>query len=216
MHKKILLICLTFLLVGCTKINNTKDYITLVNNCLKDKKMTNEVSLGYKYYIPKGARKIHDYDYNQVFLVGENTIYLYVDIISYFHKKEINYEKTNNAIYYHEIKHNNKQGYVEISKEEEKYFLKIVYHYSKIEVYTNEKDLNKMITISSIILNSIDYNEKLIERVLEGDFGEFAEINYEVKKPTDASNSFSQYLEEYAEKDEKAEKDKKEEQLPDE
>ena len=116
MHKKILLICLTFLLVGCTKINDTKDYITIVNNCLSDKKITNEVSLGYKYYVPKGAKKIRDYNYNQVFLVDDSSIYLYVDIISYFHKKDAVYEKNENNIYYQKIKHNDKQGYIEISK----------------------------------------------------------------------------------------------------
>ena len=217
MHKKILLVCLTFLLVGCTKINKTDDYIELVNNCLSDKKITNEVSLGYKYYIPKGAKKTHDSNYNQAFLVEDSTIYLYVDIISYFYKKEVKYEKNNNAFYHKEINYNGKLGYLEISKENDNYFIKMIYNYSKLEVYTKETNLNKVITLSSIILNSIDYNEKLIERVLQGDFGEFAEMNYEVKKPIDASNSFSQYLEEYVEKDDKdKEKEKKEEKLPDE
>ena len=214
MRKKILLVGFVFLLVGCTKIENTEDYITLVNNCIKEKKITNQVSLGYKYYIPKGLKKIRDYNYNQVFLTEDSKIYLYVDIISYFYKKELNYDKSNNTIYYKEIINGKKNGYIEITKEEEDYFVKMVYNFSKIEAYTKKENLNKIITVSSILLNSIYYNDNLIKRVIEGDFGEFSEKTYKVKKPIDSNNSFSQYLEEYAGKEEK--NDEKKKQLPDE
>ncbi len=209
MHKKILLICLTFLLVGCTRIDGINDYISLVNNCLVDKGITNDVSLGYKYYVPKGVKKVHDYNYNQIFFIDDSSIYLYVDIISYYYKKELIYEKSENSLYYEEINHKGKKGYLDISEKDNIYFIKLVYNYSKIEVYTSQDNLNKIITLSSIILNSIDYNDKVIEKVLDGDFGEFSEITYEVKKPDDASNNFSQYLEEYAQKE-------KQEKLPDE
>ena len=215
MHKKILLICLTFLLVGCTRTDKTEDYMALINNCLSIKADTNDVSIGYKYYVPKGIRKINDYDYNQVFLANNTKIYLYVDIISYYYKKELQYEKNDNSIYNKKINYNGKIGYIDVSKKDKDYFIKIVYNYSKIEVYTDENNINKMITLSSIILNSITYNDKIIENVLEGDFGEFRELTYEIEKPSDASNNFSQYLEEYVQKEEKEEKEKKEEKLPD-
>ena len=214
MHKKLLLICLAFLLVGCKRIDNEKDYVKLVNNCLVDKISTNDVSQGYKFYIPKGIKKVQDYNYNQVFLANDTSIYLYVDIVSYYYKRELNYEKNKKAMYFKEIKHKKKNGYIEISKEDNLYFVKIIYNYAKIETYTTEDDLNKIITLSSIIINSIDYNDKVIEKVLEGDFREFSEITYEVKKPNDADNSFSQYLEEYVQKEKKEQKEK--EKLPDE
>ena len=71
-----------------------------------------------------------------------------------------------------------------------------------------------MITLSSIILNSIKYNNKVIEKVLARDFGEFSELTYKVDKPEDASNNFSQYLEEYVQKEKKENNEK--EQIPDE
>ena len=89
MYKKILFICCIFLLSGCTRISNDNQYIDLVNHCLVEKKITNDVALGYKYYIPRGVEKIHDYDYNQEFLVDNTSIYLYVDIVSYYYKKEL-------------------------------------------------------------------------------------------------------------------------------
>lgn len=209
MHKKILLICMLLLLVGCSRIEKTDNYKTIINKSMVVKINTNNVSLGYKYYIPKGIKKINDYNYNQVFLVDESKIYLYVDIISYYYKKELKHAKNEQAIYYEEFNKNQKNGYIEIQEYKEKYFLKMGYNYSKIEVYTDKENLNKIIALSTIILNSIDYNNNVIEKVLEGDFGEFSEISYKIEKPEDASNNFSQYLEEYVQKGKK-------EQLPEE
>lgn len=209
MRKRVLLICVIFLLIGCKKLDDHTSYIELVMDCLNDNHTINNVSLGYKYYVPKGVKKIHDYDYNQVFLVDGNYIYLYVDIVSYFYKKQLQSEVENGS-YYEKIDFNGNTGYIRVSQEEEDYFVEIVYHYSKIEVYTTESELNKIITLSSIILNSITYNDTVIEKVLEGDFGEFSEFAYEVDKPEGASNNFSQYLEEYVQKEEEIE------QLPDE
>ena len=210
MHKKMLLIGFTFLLVGCARIDNPNDYMTLVNRCLSDNPITNEVSLGYKYYLPKGVRKTRDYNYNQVFLTSNDSMYLYVDIISYYYKKELKYEENEKSIYYEKIEGNNKKGYLNISQEQDNYFVRMTYNYSKIEGYTTKENLNKFITLSTIILNSIDYNDTIITKVLEGDFGEFSEVTYELKKPIDASNSFSQFLEEYVQREEEGE------QLPDE
>ncbi len=212
MRKKILLICFAFFLSGCTRIDETNQYINLINNSFTTKNITNSVSLGYKYYIPRGVKKIHDYDYNQVFLSDETSIYLYVDIISYYYKKELKYKKNTNDIYYEQIKNGDNVGYIEITKNEADYLVNIVYNYSKIEFCTSKEKLNKMITLSSIILNSITYNNNVVEKVLEGNLGEFSEITYEVKKPAGSSSSFSQYLEEYVQKEEQ----KKKENLPDE
>lgn len=210
MRKKVLLICLVLLLVGCKKVENNDNYIEFVNDCLTKKPITNNVSLGYKYYIPKGIKKVKDYDYNQVFLVDDVHLYLYVDIISYHYQKELNIQKKSNAYYFENINYNGKKGYIEVVLEEDKYFLSIVYNYSKIEAYADKTEVNKIIILSSIILNSIEYNDKVIEKVLEGDFGQFSEFTYEVDKPEEASSNFSQFLEEYVQKE------KKTEQLPDE
>lgn len=214
MHKKILFIGFIFLLVGCKNIDYTTDYIEYVRPCLNDKHIVNDVSLGYQYYVPKGVKKVHDYDYNQVFLVDETTLYLYVDVISYYHKRELKMSSNNEEnVYYQSVSSGKKNGYVKVKKVEDMYLVNIVYHYSKIEFYAEEVDLGKLITISAIILNSVEYNDTVIEKILEGDLGEFSEFTYEVEKPEGATSSFSQILEEYVQKED--EEDKKEE-LPDE
>ncbi len=212
MYKKILFICFIFLLAGCTNINDSQDYVSLVKNCFTSKNVVNDVSLGYKYYVPKGVEKIHDYDYNQVFLSNDSSIYLYVDIISYYYKKDLQYQKTGKEFYYETFQKGNKKGYIKIEQEGDTYYVNIVYHYSKIEFYSDFNHLNKLITLSSVMLNSITYNDTVIEKVLEGNLGEFSEFTYEVKKPDGSSSNFSQYLEEYVQKEEQRKKEK----LPDE
>lgn len=213
MHKKIILIICLLLLSGCKQITDNNNYIEKINNCLNNNtKITNEVATGYKYYVPKGIRQLKNYDYNQIFLADGCYLYLYVDIISYFHTSELKEkDNTENTYYYETINHQDKTGYISINKTETSdYHLEIVYNYSKIEGYVPEKKLNKIVTLSTIILNSIEYNDKMIEKILDGDLGEFSELSYEVDKPEGASSDFSQILEEYVKKEEDTE------QLPDE
>lgn len=205
MKKKILIIFLLFLLSGCKKIEKNNDnYIELVTNCLNDKGITNNVSLGYKYYVPKGVKKVKDFDNNQIFLIDGSKVYLYIDVISYFYDKEINLSnETTDDFYYHEINYNDKIGYIKIQKaQDEEYFVRIVYNYATAEFYSDSNKLNKIITLTSIILNNIEYNDTIIEKVLEGELGQFSEFTYEVEKPEDANSNFSQYLEEYVQNEE--------------
>ena len=194
------------LLVGCKKIDdNNSDYVQLILDCLSDKRVTNHVARGYKYYVPKGVRELHDYDYNQVFLIDKNYVYLYVDIISYFYERELLHDFSE-VDYYRTFKYGNDNGYITLDeKDDGKYFLSIVYRYAKMEAYVEKDDLSKVVTLSSIILNSIDYNDVVIEKILEGDLGQFSEFTYEVDKPEGASSNFSQILEESVQKEEKEE-----------
>jgi len=210
MHKKFLLVFCLLFLVGCKQVVDDDNYIDKVYSCLTEQSITNDVSLGYKYYIPKGVKKIKDYDYNQVFLVDDFNLYLYVDIISFFYKEEL--KRTTNEFenYYKAIDYNGKIGDILVAEEEDYYYLSIIYNYSRIESYVPKDKINKAIILSSIILNSIEYNDNVIEKVLEGDLGQFSEFTYEVNKPEGASSNFSQYLEEYVHKSDTTE------QLPDE
>lgn len=201
MHKKLILIFCLLLLCGCKQINENNNYIDTVYNCLGYSGRTNSVALGYKYYVPKGVIKIKDYDYNQVFLIDDCYLYLYVDIVSYFHGEELNDLSNNNEYYYEKINYDNKKGYILVKEDLEQYYFTMVYNYSKIEGYVPKDKINKIITLSSIILNSIEYNRTVIEKILEGDLGQFSEFTYEVDKPEGAGSNFSQYLEEFVQKE---------------
>lgn len=210
--KLIIILVILFAITGCAKIEKEdKDYNQLVVNCLDKKNVTNNVALGYKFYVPKGAKLIKNYDDNQKFLIDKDYMYLYVDIVSYYYKNEIKYEGENNSYYYNKISYNGKKGYIKITKEEDKYFVKIVYNYSKIEAYTTEDNLNKIISIGTIILDNIEYKRKIIKKAINESLGSFSEVKYEIKKPEDASNMYSQYLEEYVQEEKNTS-----EKLPDE
>lgn len=213
MRKKMLLVVgLVILLTGCVRIDKgDNDYNKIIVDCLSNEAITNSVALGYKYYIPKGVKLIENYDYNQKFLVGDDYLYLYVDIISYYYKNKLNDDSSDDCYYYQKISYDGKNGYIKISLEDYRYFVKIVYNYSKVEIYTDYDNLNKVISLGTIILNSIDYNNEVIEKVTNEYLGSFSEITYEVEKPEDASNNFSQFLEEYIQEEE----EDTSEQLPD-
>ena len=199
MKKVIILICLMLLLTGCVKVeNNESDYKKLIDNCLSDKITTNEVALGYKFYIPRGVKLLKNYDYNQTFLIDNTKIYLYTDIISYYYQNKLNYnDNSNDYYYYKDIFFNNKSGYIEITNDNKNYYVKIIYNYSKIEFNGTSDKLPKLISLSATILNSIQYNDIVIERILKNNSGDFSNVKYELDKPENASSSFSEYLEEY-------------------
>lgn len=211
MQKKLLLvIVLIVLLTGCVRIDEVRDdYASLVVSALNNRSVTNDVALGYKYYLPRGVKLIKNYDYNQKFMIDDTYLYMFVDINSYYYKAELKDIDSSNCFYYQKISYDGKNGYLSIIKEDSKYFTVIVYNYAKMEFYSDYDDLNKLITLSSIILNSVDYNDVVIEKILDESLGSFSEITYELEKPEDASSNFSQYLEEFVKED-------TEEELPDE
>lgn len=205
MQKKVLLIMvLVIFLTGCDRIDKVHDdYVTLVVDCLSNDAVTNDVALGYKYYLPKGVKLIKNYDFNQKFMVGDTYLYMFVDINSYYYNSELKNMDSSKYFYYQKISYDGKDGYLGITKVDYKYFVEIVYNYAKMEFYSDYENLDKLITLSSIILNSVNYNDIVIEKILDESLGSFSEITYEIEKPEDASSNFSQYLEESVKEDTK-------------
>lgn len=196
MKKKLLFILIVILLTGCTKIDqNSNDYVNIVNNILSmNNDNVNTVSLGYKFYTPIGVNLVYDGQLNKKFKVDNNEMFLYVDIVSYYYKNNLNYQDTNDCYYYQPIN----DGYIYIVEEENnKYFLKIVYNYAKIESYVKKENLTEMISYSTIILNSITYNDNLISNYIEKSLTFGSDIEYEIEKPDDSKSKFSEYLQEY-------------------
>ncbi len=197
MHKKvIILILIVILLTGCVRLNHNPDDI--ISNVMDNKiNNSNTVSSGYKFFKPLGVRQVSDKDYNQVFNINGYDIYLYVDIISYYYKNILNYEDNNTYDYYKKFNYNNIDGYVIIDKNDSDYFVKIVYNYSKIEFYVDEKNLDVALTKSMIILNSINYNDNLITNMMASNTNSSLDIMYQLEGPKGDGSSFSKYLNEY-------------------
>ena len=130
---------------------------------------------------------------------------MYVDIVSYYYKKDLNdYEKDFNY-YFSNISSKNKVGYIGINKEDNEYFVKLVYNYAKVEFYTSEDKISNLIAYSMIIMNSIEYNDILILEIIEDNNIRSEDSVYNILKPDDSESKFNEYLEEYVQDEEKIE-----------
>ena len=195
---KVILIVVVLLLTGCTKITNNLDEV--VNTIMaKDSNYVNTVSTGYELCLPLGVKQVVDNDYNQQFKIGNRNVYLYVDTISYYYKNMLNYKsKDNYSYYYRELNLNNKTGYVGIDKKDnDLYFVEIVYNYSKIEFYATHDELPFILANALLIQRSIKYNDNLIDLELGNSTNDGREIKYELDGPKDNQSTFSDVLQEY-------------------
>jgi len=161
--------------------------------------------MGYKYYLPIGVSKVYDKDYNQKFKVDDTYIYLYVDAISYYYNNTLNFSLNNdNSYYYRKINNNEKTGYIKITEKEDNYFLSIVYNYAKIESYVSKSKLNNVLAYSMIMLDSIEYNDNLIKKILDDEYFSSVDEEYKIEKPENTESKFSEYLSEYVQEEESA------------
>ncbi len=175
--KKILLILLVmFLFTACSikKIEITKT--SAIENILKsNNNLANTVSPGYKYYIPNEVTLVGRNDYNETLYSKGDYYYLYVDVVSYYNKVKLEYEVNKDAYYSSKINYKDKEGYIEITKSKNKYFIEIMYNYAKIEAYVNEKNIDHTVLNTSYILSSLKFNDILAETKL----GNFKDLKKE-------------------------------------
>ena len=205
MKKILILILLLIPCTGCIRINKEDNKDLIIDEVINNKTNPNTMAMGYKYYLPLGVTKTYDKDYNQKFKYEDNYIYLYVDTVSYYYKNLLNFneDNSNSSYYYRKITNGNKVGYAKVTKEDnDLYFIKIVYNYAKIESYVEESEINKVLTNSMIILDSINYNDNLIKKILEDDYSLGAEKEYKINKPEDTTSRFAEYLSEYVQNEE--------------
>ena len=205
MKKIFILLLILVLCVGCTRIDNVENIDLIVNAVFENKEKTaNTISIGYKYYLPLGVSKVFDKDYNQKFKIDDDYIYMYADIVSYYYQNTLNFNEKNNGYYYYkEINNSGKTGYIKIEEEKDnKFYIKIIYNYAKVESYVEKTEINKILTNSMIILDSIDYNDTLIKNIVDDEYSIGADKEYKINKPKDAESKFSEYLSEDVQEEE--------------
>lgn len=191
----IIIFCM-FLICGCQDIKE-KDISALTDKISKEISKSNIYRTGYKYYLPTNMR-VKEYSlYNDVLVSGENTYYLYVDLISYYNKTENSYEKDDNAYYSEALNTNEKFGYIEINlQENDQYLIEIMFNYAKIEVMVDYDNINVAIAHAVSILRSIEYNENVIANLLGDDILNFQEEVYNIFNTTSSDSNYLKYVEE--------------------
>lgn len=194
MKKVLLLLILAFLLSGCKNINQSS-YEEIIASGLYDQKVTfkNKTSQGYSYYLPKGLIAIEDVNNNLTLKSEKYNLYLYVDLISYYNKKEDTYKENNTSYYSKRITKDDKFGYLEINlRENDKYLIEIMYNYAKIEVIVNNKDIKEVLSYAISLLSSISYNDKIIENMIGADILNYNENEYNIFETVGNDNSLIQ------------------------
>ena len=205
--KKLILLCILFILTGCTNIN-TSSINTLVNEAVSSKVITTNVDRnGYRYYLPKTLNIRNSRDFNEVITNHKYMIYLYVDVVSYNNKTDFSYNINNSAYYSNSLNYNGIKGFIEINKyKNDKYLIEIMYNYSKIEVVVYERDIKELVLLSSTILSSITYNDNVIEKYLSSSVLDSAEENFNIFEIV-GSDNFLEFANDDNKQDEKNDPD---------
>lgn len=185
--KKIILFILILLVSGCTIVRiDTSNINTIVDVILsKDNNLYNRVGKGYKYYVPSGVSYIDTDELNDKLYSNGNYYYLYVDTISYYKQIKIDYKENNKAYYSRKLTVEDGfkyDGYIEINQKKNKYYIEFVYNYAKIETVVNKEDINDAILNSAYILSTIQFNEDVIELMVDDDKINNREEKYDVFK----------------------------------
>ncbi len=198
MKKALIIVICVILLSGCTVVRiDTKSINNIVSVVLsKDNKLFNQIGKGYKYYIPRGVNYLDTTGLNNKLYSNGNYYYLYIDVISYYHDKKVEYEENKNAYYSKTIDINNKTGYLEINKVDERYFVEFMYNYAKIESLVAKEDIEQVVLDASYILSTIKFNNNVIKLMLNSEFFTNREENYDIFTSKKETQNFLRYEEE--------------------
>lgn len=182
MKKIIVLLGAIVLFTGCTIVRiDTQNIDNTMNVVLsKDNKLYNRIGKGYKYYVPRGVNYIDTNELNEKLYSDGNYYYLYIDAISYYHKKKYQFKENKNAYYSKKINQNGKEGYLEINKQGNQYFVEFMYNYAKIEALVPKKDLNVVILNASYILSTVKFNNNVIKLMLNETYFINKEEKYDI------------------------------------
>ena len=192
MKKIVILLSIIILLSsGCSirELDN-KNYEKNIDMLLSEKtKVTNVNFEGYKYYVPQGLIFINKDDYNAVLKDDfNNTYYLYVDVVSYYHKTRKVYKINNKASYSKVLDYNDKDGYIEISEKGSKYFVKFIFNYVKIEAYINKDSLVPAINNMCYLLRSFKFNDKVLESIVGNNILSYTEESFSLFDDKDSND----------------------------
>lgn len=197
MKKVMVLLISILLLTGCYNDIVSDDTNTILNTFLgKNTKLVNTYSEGYKYYLPNEIKVDAKNDYNEVLDYNGYKYYLYVDVVGYYYKKEVDFV-SNDSIYYSKyLNYNNKEGYINIEKVNDLYKIEMYYNYAKIEAYVDYDNLSKTIINMCYITNSLVFNNSVTNLELNNSDDKLKEEKFDFYTPKKEGN-FIDYINKY-------------------
>ncbi len=197
MKKVILLIICLFIFTGCTNLQ-TANLDNIVSEIQKSKvNIQNEYRTGFKYYLPSNIGVVKSTYVNEVLKYQNTKYYMYIDLVSYYNKKQTNYKINQSAFYSKDISFDNKPGFIEINLKNEKYLIEIMYNYAKIEVIVDKDMINETVANSLIILSSIKYNDDIIENLMGENILNYHEETFTIFDKVENDSDFLEVIQEY-------------------
>lgn len=195
MKKIVLLLLVGFCLTGCTAVRiNTKDIDNTINVILsKNNTLYNRVGKGYKYYVPRGVSYIDTVEFNDKLYSNGNYYYLYIDAISYFYQKEMNYEINENAYYSREFDINDKKGYLKIEEQNDKYLINFYYNYARMQTLVTKDEIEDVVLDATYILSTVKFNPEVIKLMLDDEFFTNKEEKYDIFESEAEDSNFLEY-----------------------
>ena len=189
----VLLSIFVLFLTGCSIVrldNNSieKNIDTLLSRKVK---LYNVYYEGYKYYLPKGFVFLNKEDYNATLKDGNgNLYYLYIDVISYYHKIENDYQESKDSYYSKKLDYNKKTGYIQIDEVDTKYFIQFVFHYTKMEAYVEKEDLVDVVSRMCSLLRTVKFNDVILESLVGENVLDYKEEDYTLFKADSSKENF--------------------------
>lgn len=182
MKKLFILALATILLTGCTVVRiDTSSIDNIIHVVLsKDNKLYNRVGKGYKYYVPRGLSYIDTSDFNEKLYSDGNYYYLYIDAISYYYHKKVEYTVKPDVYYSKKIANDDKEGYLEIKKDGNLYYIEFMYNYAKIEALVDKNKVEEVILNASYMLSTVKFNNNVVELMLNDDYFTSREEKYDI------------------------------------
>ena len=135
-------------------------------------------------------------DYNEVLDYNGYKYYLYVDVVGYYYKKEVDFVKNDNIYYSKYLDYNNKKGYINIEKVNDLYKVEMYYNYAKIEAYVDYDNLSKTIINMCYITNSLVFNNSVTNLELNNSDDKLKEEKFDFYTPKKEGN-FIDYINKY-------------------
>ena len=199
MKKIISLALLLFLLTGCsiTKVHDDS-FDNIINTILyQDSNLFNVSFDGYKLYLPRGTMVKEKQEYNLEIKDKDKIYYLYVSPVEYYYKAKPDHKINNNLFYSRNLNYKNKNGYVDISVVNNKYFIEVIYNYAKIETYVEKDELNKTFLNICYMLSTIKFNENVINYKLSNHEFDSTTEEFSIFKSKKEDDNFLKYVEEF-------------------
>ncbi len=196
-RKKIVLVICIIFICGCQNVNDLEinEITSLINENISK---ANVYRVGFEYNLPRGMQVDSNTLYNDVISNDKYDFYLFLDLVSYNAKKELVYQEVDDVFYSEKISKDDKFGYLEINLlKNDKYLIEIMYNYAKIEVMVEYKDINESLLYSINVLESIKYNDIVVENLIDDELLNFNEEEYNIFNTTSSDSVYLNYDDTY-------------------